>query len=863
MSARPDNYSVYYADKLWALLPAIYRTLDTDQFNANGPLRELVNRIGAQAANLRRSIDRLWEDQSIESCDDWAVSYIGALLDTNLVSSLDARGQRLDVAKTIYYRRRKGTVAILEEIAYDITGWDARVVEFFRRLGRTRHNFDPALVDLTADAPDNLTLQQAQGLVGAWTDTFIGGWANLRNAYGASRAQSPFSVAPALAPPSAFDEFFHTADFRAGNGRSGWYKIPSLGIFLWRLQNFPVDQGTPVQNGTCYTFDPTGRRIPLFAASARATTTLRPLQGGWDTWVSPQEWQLPTPISTPLLASSLANPQTQPLYAALDTDGVTIQPNSLGIFTEPGSFYELINVAQITTYPVPPATTHQIMVFPETGQFGVLHPPLNGPATVSYNYGFSAPMGAGPYDRRIIGEDANPTPAPSAAVQGGGTEFSAAAVSAIGSVGTVTLNDSLTYTTAPDFPAIQQLTVTAQNPGRPVIRFQPGSPSGVTEWTFTGIADSSLVLEGLFVSGGDVVLRGTFTTVTLTCCTLDPGTSASPADGPASPETVCAQSIDGRDLAPTTLWIEGEVQNLIVDRCILGPVRTRNSGEVETLTISNSILQAIPTSISPLLSPGDLRDPKGLILRLKTRKDPISMFVWTQLSGATAGLIASYGGGSPPADVIEDLLDDLNAMIAGPSIYDAAIFETVDLTPQTLQLLASNPTGGELLTLNRLLLEQAYPIALADLAIAFDDGLVEISRSTVIGPGYVHRIEASECILDEIFIVENTQDGCLRFSAYSQGSVVPRQYECVQISPGAPLFTSRAFGQPGYAQLLDSVDNTIISGAVGATISQGAQNGSEMGAFAGQANPIKERSLLVKYQEYMPLGLNPVIIHAT
>src|ERR1700760_3333733 len=135
MAARPDHYGIYYADKLWSLLPAIYRTLDTDQFNANGPLRELVNRIGAQAANLRRSIDRLWEDQSIESCDDWVIAYIGDLLATNLVSSLDARGQRVDVAKTIYYRRRKGTVPLLEELSANITGWDARIVEFFRRLG--------------------------------------------------------------------------------------------------------------------------------------------------------------------------------------------------------------------------------------------------------------------------------------------------------------------------------------------------------------------------------------------------------------------------------------------------------------------------------------------------------------------------------------------------------------------------------------------------------------------------------------------------------------------------------------------------------------------------------------------------------
>src|SRR5512134_3988508 len=145
MSSDRDHYEVYYADKLWALLPAIYRTLDSEVLDRSGPLHELVKRIGAQAAILRRSIDRMWDDQSIETCDDWVIPYLADLLATNLVASLDARGQRLDVAKTIYYRRRTGTLAILEEIAADITGWEARAVEFFRRMGRSRHNFDPAI----------------------------------------------------------------------------------------------------------------------------------------------------------------------------------------------------------------------------------------------------------------------------------------------------------------------------------------------------------------------------------------------------------------------------------------------------------------------------------------------------------------------------------------------------------------------------------------------------------------------------------------------------------------------------------------------------------------------------------------------
>src|SRR5689334_6039450 len=146
-----DGYVAWYQAKLWRLLPAIYRAMDGPD-DAPGPLRSLVDRIGAESATVRRSIDRLWENQSIETCDDWVVPYIGDLLATRLVSCLDARAQRLDVAKTIYYRRRSGTLGVLEELAADIAGRDARAVEFFRRLARTRHQFDPPIGNVFAAA---------------------------------------------------------------------------------------------------------------------------------------------------------------------------------------------------------------------------------------------------------------------------------------------------------------------------------------------------------------------------------------------------------------------------------------------------------------------------------------------------------------------------------------------------------------------------------------------------------------------------------------------------------------------------------------------------------------------------------------
>jgi hypothetical protein len=115
-SATPaDQFARYYAAKLWDLIPGIYRDLDVPPgppmagVPSPGPLRALVEVIAEQAAVLRRSSDRLWEDSFIELCDSWAVPYLGELLGTRLVSALDLRARRVDVANTIGYRRRAGT----------------------------------------------------------------------------------------------------------------------------------------------------------------------------------------------------------------------------------------------------------------------------------------------------------------------------------------------------------------------------------------------------------------------------------------------------------------------------------------------------------------------------------------------------------------------------------------------------------------------------------------------------------------------------------------------------------------------------------------------------------------------------------
>ena len=360
-----DGYDTYYAERLWQLLPAVYRTADTDSFVAPGPLRELLNRIGAQVAVVRRSIDRLWADQSIETCDDWVIPYIGDLLGTNLVTHLDARAQRLDVAKTIHYRRRKGTLEVLEELALDVTGWTAVICEAFRRLARTRHGLDPVIGPASfpqASPAEVARLLQAEGLTGLLTGGPAGGFADLRSSHGATLAGT------------AFDESFHTADVRAGRGALGHYGIPKLLVFLWRLRSFPVVAGTPVAvagHAGQYVFDPTGRQIPLFLPPA---PDLGDLPGSQP---MPREWQVPGPLTSSLDAA-ITGRGTSPRRPYPDAD-------------IPAS-YALGDGWQLAT------------VWPEIGRFAATPASPAQPLTVSYHYGFPSTIGAGPYDRSLIAD---------------------------------------------------------------------------------------------------------------------------------------------------------------------------------------------------------------------------------------------------------------------------------------------------------------------------------------------------------------------------------------------------------------------------------------------------------------------------
>jgi hypothetical protein len=183
-------------------------------------------------------------------------------------------------------------------------------------------------------------------------------------------------------------------------------------------------------------------------------------------------------------------------------------------------------------------------------------------------------------------------------------------------------------------------------------------------------------------------------------------------------------------------------------------------------------------------------------------------------------------------------------------------------------------------------LSAAYPVASPPWDSATPmSASVQLERVTVLGRIACDVLSASECLLDDIAIVEDQQSGCIRFSRYEVGSVLPRRYRCVPSeqdvagcpSSGrclAPLFNSRRFGRPDYAQL------SFVGFSLGAKnfadltpadkvrygqweILSASESRAEVGAFASTLAVIRLTNLGLKLREFMPVGLSAAVIAQT
>jgi alpha-tubulin suppressor-like RCC1 family protein len=117
---------------------------------------------------------------------------------------------------------------------------------------------------------------------------------------------------------------------------------------------------------------------------------------------------------------------------------------------------------------------------------------------------------------------------------------------------------------------------------------------------------------------------------------------------------------------------------------------------------------------SAQLSTLELRNPASLLSKLLNRTDQISQFVWNSISVDSRQMLLDA---SLPLDQKESfLLDQINVLLQGASIFDPQRFAGIVLDAEISALLAQNPQGEGLIRLNRLLLEAVYPAEIAKLS---------------------------------------------------------------------------------------------------------------------------------------------------
>ena len=361
-------------DRLYKLLPAIYRMRDGEQ---EYPLQSLLRVVAEQVNIVEDDIAQLYENWFIETAEDWAVPYIADLIGYRPVTEAGLAGDtataegreinrvlipRREVANTIRYRRRKGTLALLEMLANDVAGWPARAVEFFKLLGWNQNLNHPH--------------------------------------FDRARSTSIVRVRNLGLLDGPFDRLAHTVEVRRINShrRKGRYNIPSVGVFVWRLKSYSVTH-TPgycaeSSGPHCHTFSVLGQDAPLF---------LKPESETDPTHIA-KEMNVPAPIRR----RAFEEDKTR-FYG--EHESFAIWAGAWAGFDPNVPIPEsAIIPADLTDWQYLPPPKH-IAVDPVLGRFAF--PPGQLPkkgVRVTYHYGFSADIGGGEYSRPISDPPGRPVP---------------------------------------------------------------------------------------------------------------------------------------------------------------------------------------------------------------------------------------------------------------------------------------------------------------------------------------------------------------------------------------------------------------------------------------------------------------------
>lgn len=592
---------------LLELLPDVYAVRDAER---DGPLGAILALLDSELDALRDDVDGLYDDWFIETCAEWLIPYIGELVGVRgLRSTPGGISQRALVANTIAYRRRKGTAAVLEDLARDVTGWPARAVEFFSLLGWTQ----------------NLNHVRPQS----------GGTIDLRSASELELVSTPFDLSA------------RTGDVRHIDNRRGDHNIPNVGLYLWRLGAFPLDrvQGRPFAgHEASFHLNPLGLDTPMFNVP-RPEREIAHIA---------QELNVPTPIRRRALYDDVTGATSagylDPVDPALRVWVDGVEETDLGVCDlQPPS-----RGGDGTSGP-------RVVVDPERGRIRVTDGDATTRLQASWAYGSPGELGGGPYDRTdsidalFAAEDTQLRVGPvtwqqgvwrdaQALDSGVRTELTDAladwdsASADSRRVAVISMMDSRTYAGDLDIrvPGGTTLVIVAADwpdldPEPLVARRELGGidPSGprphllgsITVRGTPGSAGSepgTLVLDGLLIEGAITVIPGSLGRLRVAHCTVlpDPAGALDPA-----PTAIEVQAGGAQSQRNTQLLLE-------LERASTGPLSVTEFARA--VRVSDSIVRGGPAGAAqPALAAGDARIERSTIIgstRLRTIEASDTLF---------------------------------------------------------------------------------------------------------------------------------------------------------------------------------------------------------------------------------------------
>jgi len=473
------------ADRLYELLSVVYRQADAEQ----GYVLQALLRVIAEQVNIvEEDIAHLYENWFIETCDDWAVPYIGELIGYRPVHEAGEPGDphtagaralnkilipRREVANTIGYRRRKGTLALLELLAENVAGWPARAVEFYKLLGWTQHLKHPRVNR--------------------------GQLANLDNGDALDLLSGPFT------------ETKHTVDVRRINSPrgQGFFNIGSIGVFVWRLKAYTVSKTIAYcvedEGPECYMFNALGHDTPLYNLPQPEISP---------THIAGQ-LNLPTPIRRRAFEERIGKHDDERKQAAAryyDASLSIYLPDRRGDLK--AVTREQVIPANLSDFKKYRPERGFVAVDPELGRivFPSNQKPRHG-VVVSYQYAFSADIGGGEYERTLsepadkkiyrVGKD-EPFKTINAALLGWDNEKPKPRAAVI------EIQDSGVYTEQinVELQPGEYLQLRAAQRKRPIIRLLDYLASLPDAFKVQGQKQSRLTLDGLLIAGRGVQING-------------------------------------------------------------------------------------------------------------------------------------------------------------------------------------------------------------------------------------------------------------------------------------------------------------------------------------------------------------------